>query len=145
MVFGGKTTITVESFMPLCRASPDRACRSLRVHVPSLSSFRCQLTFIFLHLLANVEALPGTRDFHYLRTTADMMLQSSAFPLSAVIHWPPPGKQHYPRLGNYWELLPPGALLSLAAALVVGHVVLPQSGGEQRPSLAMFPGKPFFS
>lgn len=70
---GGKTTITVERFMPLYRASPDRARRSLRVHVPSLSLFRCQLTFIFLHFPARVEALPGTQGFHYLRTTADMM------------------------------------------------------------------------
>lgn len=98
----GETAVTAERFMPLYRAAPDRACRSPCVHVPSLSSFRCQLTFIFLHLPGSVGALPGPRDFHYLCTTADtdMMQQSSAIPHSAVIHWPPPGKQHYRRLGN---------------------------------------------
>lgn len=126
------------------RASPDRAGRSLHILVPFLSSFRCQLTLIFLYLPACVEALLGTQGFHYLHTTADMMQQFSAIPLFAVIHWPPPGKR-YSRLGNYWEWLPPGAQLPRAAALVVRHVGLPQSGGEQCPSLAAFHGKPFFS
>lgn len=38
-----------------------------------LALIRCQRTFIFLHFPARVEALPGTRGFHYLRTTADTM------------------------------------------------------------------------
>lgn len=138
----GGTTVMIECFVPLHHASPDRACRSLRVHVPSLSSFRCQLPFICLHLPARVEALPGTQGFHYLHTAADMVFGHPTF----CCHPPATTRTaNYPRLGNYWELLPAGALLPLAAVLVVGHIRLPRSGEQERPSLATFRGKPFLS